>query len=82
LARELFAAAPGIRLMDDWAANHYPMPNNCHDTDDVAVGRVRQDISHPHALAFWCCSDNLRKGAATNAVQIAELLVEQARVRN
>ena len=79
-ARELFTAAPGISVVDDLAAGEYPMPSNSDDIDDVVVGRIRKDISCDNGLAFWCCSDNLRKGAATNAVQIAELLVEQAKV--
>ena len=74
-ARELFAAAPGIKLLDDLAAGVYPMPHNCDGRDEVFVGRIRKDLSSPNGLAFWCVSDNLRKGAATNAVQIAELLV-------
>lgn len=77
-AKELFASAPGITLIDDLAAGEYPMPRNCAGHDDVFVGRVRKDLSNPNGLAFWCVSDNLRKGAATNAVQIAELLVRQA----
>ena len=76
-ARELFAAAPGICLIDDLEAGQYPMPTECSGSDDVFVGRVRKDLSHPNGLAFWCVSDNLRKGAATNAVQIAELLVQR-----
>ena len=48
------------------------MPFNCHDTDEVYVGRIRKDLTNPNGLVFWCVSDNLRKGAATNAVQIAE----------
>lgn len=74
-ARKLFAAAPGITLVDDLAAGQYPMPQDCDGKDDVFVGRIREDLSHPRGLTFWCVSDNLRKGAATNAVQIAELLV-------
>lgn len=73
-ARELFAAQPGITVVDDLEAGQYPMPSNCDDLDDVFIGRIRKDLSHPNGLAFWCVSDNLRKGAATNAVQIAELL--------
>lgn len=76
-ARELFTATPGIAVMDDLDNKVYPMPNNCDDRDEVFVGRIREDISSPAGLAFWCVSDNLRKGAATNAVQIAELLLEQ-----
>ncbi|MDO5309915.1 MAG: aspartate-semialdehyde dehydrogenase [Planctomycetia bacterium] len=71
-ARELFASMPGVKLMDDLSHKLYPTPYHCHDTDDVYVGRIREDISASNSLAFWCVSDNLRKGAATNAVQIAE----------
>jgi aspartate-semialdehyde dehydrogenase len=74
-ARELFRNFPGITVVDDLAAKRYPMPSECDDKDDVFIGRIREDISSPNGLAFWCVSDNLRKGAATNAVQIAELLV-------
>ena len=73
-ARELFAATPGITVVDDLENGVYPMPSNCDGSDDVFIGRIRKDISSPNGLAFWCVSDNLRKGAATNAVQIAELL--------
>jgi aspartate-semialdehyde dehydrogenase len=74
-ARKLFAATPGIRVVDNLAAGEYPMPKDCDEDDAVFVGRIREDISSDNGLAFWCVSDNLRKGAATNAVQIAELLV-------
>ncbi|MEO2022000.1 MAG: Asd/ArgC dimerization domain-containing protein, partial [Pirellulaceae bacterium] len=74
-ARELFAAAPGITVIDDLSQSQYPMPLKCSDQDSVFVGRIREDLSSPNGLTFWCVSDNLRKGAATNAVQIAELLV-------
>jgi aspartate-semialdehyde dehydrogenase len=77
-ARELFEAAPGITVIDDLAAGEYPMPLNSDEQDDVFIGRIREDISSPTGLAFWCVSDNLRKGAATNAVQIAELLARRA----
>jgi aspartate-semialdehyde dehydrogenase len=73
-ARRLFSAQPGITVVDDLAAGQYPMPSSCDDKDDVFIGRIREDLSSPNGLAFWCVSDNLRKGAATNAVQIAELL--------
>ncbi len=73
-ARELFAAFPGIEVMDDLDRKHYPMPLACDGRDEVFIGRIRRDLSAPNSLAFWCVSDNLRKGAATNAVQIAELL--------
>jgi aspartate-semialdehyde dehydrogenase len=76
-ARKLFAATPGILVVDDLAAKSYPMPLTCDGRDEVFIGRVREDLSHPHGIAFWCVSDNLRKGAATNAVQIAELLVKE-----
>ena len=75
-ARELFASAPGIALMDDLESGTYPMPRDCDGSDDVFIGRIREDLSSENGLAFWCVSDNLRKGAATNAVQIAELLVK------
>lgn len=75
-ARELFRNFPGITVIDDLAAKRYPMPAECDDKDDVFIGRIREDLSSPNGLAFWCVSDNLRKGAATNAVQIAELLVK------
>jgi len=73
-AREAFAAFPGIQVIDNLDAGEYPMPLNCDGSDDVYIGRIRKDLSHPNGLTFWCVSDNLRKGAATNAVQIAELL--------
>jgi aspartate-semialdehyde dehydrogenase len=68
-ARELLADAPGIEL------GHVPDPLSAEGRDEVFVGRIRRDESHPQALNMWVVSDNLRKGAATNAVQIAELLV-------
>ncbi len=73
-ARAAFAAFPGIEVVDDLDAGQYPMPSNSDGSDAVFVGRIRRDLSHPNGLTFWCVSDNLRKGAATNAVQIAELL--------
>jgi aspartate-semialdehyde dehydrogenase len=76
-ARKLFAATPGIVVVDDLSSKMYPMPSNCDGRDEVFVGRIREDLSSPNGLAFWCVSDNLRKGAATNAVQIAELLVRK-----
>ncbi len=77
-AKELFAAAEGVTVVDDLGAQRYPMPLECDGKDDVFVGRIRPDISGGKGISFWCVSDNLRKGAATNAVQIAELLVKQA----
>ncbi|NQV24371.1 MAG: aspartate-semialdehyde dehydrogenase [Rhodopirellula sp.] len=75
-ARELFSNFPGITVVDDLDAKQYPMPSTCNGSDEVFIGRIRKDISHPNGLNFWCVSDNLRKGAATNAVQIAELLAK------
>ena len=74
-ARQLFEAAPGITVVDNLDAGEYPMPNNSDNQDDVFIGRIRKDLSCENGLTFWCVSDNLRKGAATNAVQIAELLI-------
>jgi aspartate-semialdehyde dehydrogenase len=70
--REILAAFPGIKILDDPTANVYPMPVNATGKDEVFVGRIRQDVSHPNGIAMWVVSDNLRKGAATNAIQIAE----------
>lgn len=75
-ARELFANFPGITVVDDLKEGLYPLPSECDGSDEVFIGRIRKDISHPNGLTFWCVSDNLRKGAATNAVQIAELLAK------
>jgi aspartate-semialdehyde dehydrogenase len=75
-ARELFAATMGLCVIDDLEAGEYPMPAQCSGDDRTFIGRIREDLSSENGLAFWCVSDNLRKGAATNAVQIAELLVE------
>jgi aspartate-semialdehyde dehydrogenase len=73
-ARQLFAATPGLVVMDELDKKVYPMPNLCSGRDETFIGRIREDLSSPNGLCFWCVSDNLRKGAATNAVQIAELL--------
>lgn len=74
-AREILAQAPGVKLVEDWNANYFPMPIDASGQDDVLVGRIRQDLSNPNALELWLCGDQIRKGAALNAVQIAELLV-------
>jgi aspartate-semialdehyde dehydrogenase len=74
-ARRLFAAFPGLSVVDDLAGGKYPLPSQCSGSDETFIGRIRRDLSHPNGLNFWCVSDNLRKGAATNAVQIAELLL-------
>ena len=72
-AREILFKAHGVVVVDDLANKQYPMPLDCAETDAVYVGRIRQDTSVPHGLALWVVADNLRKGAATNAVQIAAL---------
>ena len=75
-AREILSGAPGCRLMDDLEAEYYPTPLLSSDQDLVLVGRLRQDLTEPNRLNLWCCGDQLRKGAATNAVQIAELVIK------
>ena len=75
-AREVIAKAPGCKLMDDLSKKEYPMPLNTSDQDLVFVGRIRPDLTDPNGICLWCCGDQVRKGAATNAVQIAELLLE------
>lgn len=75
--RDLLAQAPGVVLTDDPAAQQYPMPMDAHEKDEVFVGRLRRDESQPNTLNLWVVSDNLRKGAATNAVQIAEYLSQK-----
>ena len=79
--RELLAAAPGLVVIDDPAAGRYPTANDATGRDDVLVGRIRRDPSHDRCLNLWIVGDNLRKGAATNAVQVAELLAERELVR-
>ena len=76
-ARELIANAPGCRLVDDLNNKQYPMPLDTSDQDIVFVGRIRPDLTDDKGLCLWCCGDQVRKGAATNAVQIAQLLVEE-----
>jgi aspartate-semialdehyde dehydrogenase len=73
-ARALLAVAPGVELIEDFGANRFPMPTDVTGCDPVAVGRIRQDLSEPNALELWLCGDQIRKGAALNAIQIAELL--------
>ncbi len=73
--RDILKSAPGVVLQDDPANNVYPMPINAFDKDDVFVGRIRLDETIPHGINLWIVSDNIRKGAATNAVQIAEALI-------
>ena len=74
--REAIAKAPGCKLVDDLGAKQYPMPLDTTDQDLVFVGRIRPDLTDPNGVCLWCCGDQVRKGAATNAVQIAELLVK------
>lgn len=76
-ARQILSQAPGLKLVEDWQANYFPMPSDASGQDDVLVGRIRQDISHPCGLEFWLSGDQIRKGAALNAIQIAELLIAQ-----
>jgi aspartate-semialdehyde dehydrogenase len=80
-ARELLAAAPGVVVVDDPANGGYPMPSEAAGGDDVLVGRIRRDGSRRNGLALWIVADNLRKGAALNGVQIAELLAERDLIR-
>ncbi len=74
-AREALKTAAGLKLIENKQMNRFPMPNDVTGQDSVAVGRIRQDISHPNCLELWLCGDQIRKGAALNAVQIAELLL-------
>ena len=75
-AREIWSRSPGVTVVDDPERGRYPLAASAAGKDDVFVGCIRQDLSRPNTLLFWCVSDNLRKGAATNAVQIAEKLLE------
>lgn len=76
-ARQILSQAPGVKLVEDFTQNYFPMPIDASGKDEVLVGRIRQDISHPNGLDLWLCGDQIRKGAALNAIQIAELLIEQ-----
>ena len=76
-AREAIAKAPGCKLVDDLANKQYPMPLDTSNQDIVFVGRIRPDLTDDNGLCLWCCGDQVRKGAATNAIQIAELLIEK-----
>ena len=75
-AQEAIAKAPGCKLVDDLSRKQYPMPLDTSDQDIVFVGRIRPDLTDDNGLCLWCCGDQVRKGAATNAIQIAELLVK------
>jgi len=74
-AKMLLQQAPGVRLVEDWQNNYFPMPIEASGLDEVLVGRIRQDLSHDCGLDLWLSGDQIRKGAALNAVQIAELLI-------
>ena len=75
-AREVLSTAPGVKLVDDLKNKQYPMPLETSGQDIVYVGRIRPDITDENGLCLWCCGDQVRKGAATNCIQIAELLVK------
>jgi aspartate-semialdehyde dehydrogenase len=75
--RSLLSKSPGVIVLDDPSTSLYPMPRTAENKDEVFVGRIRRDESQPNTLNMWVVSDNLRKGAATNAVQIGEYLVKQ-----
>ncbi|MEB3216772.1 MAG: aspartate-semialdehyde dehydrogenase [Nostocales cyanobacterium 94392] len=75
-ARKILSNSPGVKLVENWQKNYFPMPIEATGKDEVLVGRIRQDISHECGLELWLCGDQIRKGAALNAVQIAELLVD------
>ena len=76
-ARAAISGAPGCVLVDDLSKKQYPMPLDTSDQDLVFVGRIRPDLTSDNGLCLWCCGDQIRKGAATNAIQIAELLIEK-----
>ena len=76
-ARGILEDAPGVVVQDDPASQRYPLPLHAEGADEVFVGRIREDVSHPSGLAMWVVADNLRKGAALNAVQIAEVVVKE-----
>ena len=79
-AREILRSSSGVQLVEDFDKNYFPMPIDASGKDDVLVGRIRQDISHDKGLELWICGDQIRKGAALNAVQIAELLIAESLV--
>lgn len=81
IARQVLSQAPGVKLVEDWQRNYFPMPIEASGQDDVLVGRIRQDLSNPNSLELWISGDQIRKGAALNAVQIAELLVADNHVQ-
>jgi aspartate-semialdehyde dehydrogenase len=76
-AKEILSTAPGVSIVEDWENNYFPMPIDATGKDPVLVGRIRKDISQDYGIEMWLCGDQIRKGAALNAVQIAELVCEQ-----
>ena len=80
-ARQILTQAPGVKVLDDPVISLYPQPWSAAGTDEVFVGRIRRDASNPRSLAMWIVADNLRKGAALNAVQIAEEMVKREWIR-
>jgi aspartate-semialdehyde dehydrogenase len=80
-ARQILSQAPGIQLLENWQTNYFPMPMEATGRDEVLVGRIRQDLSHANGLELWLSGDQIRKGAALNAVQIAELLASRNLLR-
>ncbi len=74
-AHEILEFAPGVEILEDFDKNRFPMPLDVTGRDPISVGRIRKDISNPNALELWLCGDQIRKGAALNAIQIAELLL-------
>ena len=75
--RQVLSTAPGVKLVDDLSRKQYPMPLDTSNQDLVFVGRIRPDLTDDRGICLWCCGDQVRKGAATNAIQIAELLIEK-----
>ena len=76
----MLSDVPGLTVVDDPTMNRYPMPIDAEGEDDVFVGRIRQDVSNPRGVAMWLVTDNLRKGAALNGIQIAEELLSRGLV--
>ena len=74
-AYKILECAQGVEILEDFEKNRFPMPQDVTGRDPISVGRIREDISNPNALELWLCGDQIRKGAALNAVQIAELLL-------
>lgn len=79
--RDALSKAPGVEVMDNPAEKVYPMPLFLSGKDPVHVGRIRKDLSNPNGITFWCVSDQIKKGAALNAVQIAEYLIAEGDIK-